>query len=543
VSLKKISLKGKLALLSVLFVLGMGAFGVLAFATITEIKIGGSLYSQIRTGVDIGADFTLPSGNLIASRLAVLELVQETKNPDLVQEDTERFHVARQAFLDTYDKYLTRLPDGNLKDLLQKALVPGREYFEVVNNKYLPLILKGKSDEAEAVREHDIKPLYRDFVRANTDFTDASQAQLAAVEQLAQQTVTSRTFTLLIVALLAVAIVIILSLIIAKGILNPINATVDVLHDISKGDLTHHIEVVGTDEIARMGIALNETVDNLSGSIRQLAGDVQTVLAGAASAAGVSENLGAAAQSASTQVSVVSSAVEQVSQNIQTVSTATEEMSSSIKEISKNASEAAEVASSAARLAGSTTATMTKLSESSAEIGNVIKVITSIAEQTNLLALNATIEAARAGEAGKGFAVVANEVKELAKETAKATDDIGQKVQAIQQDAKGAVQAIEEITTVIGRINDIQNTIASAVEEQTGTTNEIARNISETAKGSSEIVSNLTGVAAATKEAQNSANIANGASQELKQVADSLNTVVSRFTLATSNGRHLGSAA
>ena len=223
---------------------------------------------------------------------------------------------------------------------------------------------------------------------------------------------------------------------------------------------------------------------------------------------------------------------------MQTVSTATEEMSASIKEISKNASEAAEVASSAARLAGTTNATMTKLSESSAEIGNVIKVITSIAEQTNLLALNATIEAARAGEAGKGFAVVANEVKELAKETAKATEDIGAKVEAIQNDAKGAVLAIDEITTVIGRINDIQNTIASAVEEQTGTTNEISRNISETAKGSSDIASNITGVATAAKETEHSAGVCgSNAAQELSKLAVRLGGRGQPVQLSN-NGRH-----
>ena len=120
---------------------------------------------------------------------------------------------------------------------------------------------------------------------------------------------------------------------------------------------------------------------------------------------------------------------------------------------------------------------MNKLGESSQEIGNVIKVITSIAQQTNLLALNATIEAARAGEAGKGFAVVANEVKELAKQTAKATEDIGRKIEAIQVDTKGAVAAIEEIGTIINQINDISNSIATAVEEQTVTTNEIGRSV------------------------------------------------------------------
>ncbi len=138
---------------------------------------------------------------------------------------------------------------------------------------------------------------------------------------------------------------------------------------------------------------------------------------------------------------------------------------------------------------------MSKLGESSAEIGQVIKVITSIAQQTNLLALNATIEAARAGEAGKGFAVVANEVKELAKQTAKATEDISQRIATIQTDAKGAVKAIETISGVINKGNDISGTIATAVEEQSATTNEMSRNALEAAKGAGEIASSITGVA------------------------------------------------
>src|SRR5208282_2514698 len=226
----------------------------------------------------------------------------------------------------------------------------------------------------------------------------------------------------------------------------------------------------------------------------------------------------------------------QVSKNVASVASASEEMQVSIREISKNANDSARVAKNAVSVAHTTNETMKKLGESSREIGNVIKVITSIAQQTNLLALNATIEAARAGEAGKGFAVVANEVKELAKETAKATEDIGAKVQAIQNDAKGAVQAIDEITTVIGRINDIQNTIASAVEEQTGTTNEISRNISETAKGSSDIASNITGVASAATETQHSAAASLKAPQEPSQLAVKLAGVVSQFQLVSSTG-------
>jgi methyl-accepting chemotaxis protein len=298
-----------------------------------------------------------------------------------------------------------------------------------------------------------------------------------------------------------------------------------------QGDLTFAMNVSGSDPLGRMGEGLSLFMDDLRKSLREIGRNAQQLGASSEELTAVSHQLSSNAEETSAQANVVSAAAEQVNKNVQTVATGAEEMTASIREIAKNASEAATVATQAVKVAETTNATVGKLGESSAEIGKVIKVITSIAQQTNLLALNATIEAARAGEAGKGFAVVANEVKELAKETAKATEDISQKIEAIQADTRGAVSAIARISQIINQINDIQTTIASAVEEQTATTSEISRNVDEAARGSSEIAQNITGVATAATNTSSGSADTQRAAAELSRMATELTRLVSRFTV------------
>ena len=243
----------------------------------------------------------------------------------------------------------------------------------------------------------------------------------------------------------------------------------------------------------------------------------------------VSQQMSAAAEETTAQANLVSAAAEQVSGNARMVSGSIDNLVTSIHEIAKSAQDAAGVARRAVEMAGSTSVTMDALGRSSREIGAVVKVITSIAEQTNLLALNATIEAARAGEAGKGFAVVANEVKELARETAKATEDIGGRIDSMQHDTARAVAAIAEIGTVISRIDELQTRIAAAVEEQSATTGEISRNIAEATTGSGEIAENIVQVAQAAQSTAEGASNTQVSSQELSRMAQALQRLVDEY--------------
>lgn len=299
----------------------------------------------------------------------------------------------------------------------------------------------------------------------------------------------------------------------------------------ASGDLTKSSNVSGADAIGQMGEGLDKFFADLRASIAAISQNAQSLATASEELSSVSQQMSANAEETSAQANVVSSAASEVNKNLQTVSAGTEEMGASIREIAKNATEAAKISTSAVKMAENTNVTVAKLGDSSTEIGQVIEVITSIAQQTNLLALNATIEAARAGEAGKGFAVVANEVKELAKETAKATEDISRKIEGIQTDTKGAVDAIASITSVINEVNSISSTIATAVEEQNATTNEMARNLGEAARGSGEIVHNISGVAEAAQSTTRGATDTQKASSELARMATELRQLVSRFKL------------
>jgi methyl-accepting chemotaxis protein len=418
--------------------------------------------------------------------------------------------------------------DGERKDL--NAFTDGwAQYLTVVTDQLFPLAQKGRLDQVRTIRRDDIQPLVAAMREDLTRLSDAAVAEARGSHESAGSAYrTGRTViitSIVIVLLIGAAIAVLF----ARGITQPLAHCVQVLRRIDEGDLTARTEVGGNDEIGELAAALNHTAGTVATTVRQVRDDADALASTSARLSAIAEELTRSAQTTAEQAGSVSAAAEVISSNVQTVAAGTEEMSASIREIATSAGASAQVAGSATTAAQRTSDTMAKLGQASAEITEVINAITSIAEQTNLLALNATIEAARAGESGKGFAVVASEVKDLAQETARATEDISKRIAAIQSDTDAAVSAIGDIGDVIAQINDYATTIAAAVEEQTATTGEMGRNVAEAATGSGHIAADITSVAATANQTTQSADEARTTAAELAGMAQRLGDAVSNY--------------
>jgi len=392
-----------------------------------------------------------------------------------------------------------------------------------------PLAMKNDYNGFSRAYQSQMAPVVSKLADTMDAADAAGGAYFSGTAKTSSDSAHSEVVTLFLVLGIGLALAIALSLYIAGNLRKRLNAVQVALEAMARRDLTVPVAVDTTDEVGRMAKALKTAQQNFREVIASVVASAQSVAASSEELSESSVQIAAAAEETSLQAGVVAAASEQVSRNVQTVAAGSEQMDASIREIAENANEAARVASSAVSAAESTNATVSKLGVSSQEIGNVVKVITSIAAQTNLLALNATIEAARAGEAGKGFAVVANEVKELAQETSRATEDIVSRVEAIQNDTAGAVDAIGEIATIIQSINDYQMTIASAVEEQTATTNEMSRNVSEAAAGSGDITANISGVASAAGATTDAVTQTRSAIDQLVRMSGDLRAQVASF--------------
>ncbi|MEM9703223.1 MAG: methyl-accepting chemotaxis protein, partial [Planctomycetota bacterium] len=412
-------------------------------STLAEAKVHGPYYAQIVQGKDLIADILPPPNYIIETYLMALHMTDEVQAGvprQRMESYAARCRQLKSEFDERHAFWVEDLPAGELKTVKTvDAYQPAAQFYDVLEREFIPATLAGDADRALQLSRGPLRTTYEKHRGAVDRAVALAVARNDRTEAEVRELVATRTMWSHVATGLALTALVGLAWITVRQTVGP---------------LTRNAH-----ELRRSQAGLSE----------------------------VSRRMRDRAEDTASRATSASGAAEQVSSNAQNLSAAVEQFELSIREIAGNASRAAGVAKDAVEAADRTNHTITRLGESSREIGDVIKVIHSIAEQTNLLALNATIEAARAGEAGKGFAVVANEVKELAKETGKATEDIVARVETIQADTGGAIEAIGQVGEIIGRINESQNAIAGAVEEQTAMTAEISRNISEVAGGSGEI--------------------------------------------------------
>jgi methyl-accepting chemotaxis protein len=369
-----------------------------------------------------------------------------------------------------------------------------------------------------------------DQIRAVTQAMSSEESSLLGVRRAAAATArTQANITILGGLLVLIVGMAVAGTMITRQTSRRLNRVRVAIGTLAHGDLTAEVALTGNDEFGVMGRDLDRAVGSIRSTVVGLADTATALSAASVQLSEVSGNLSAGAEEASGKATTAAGAAEDISTNVQSVAAGAEEMTASIREIASTATQADQVANESLDIARTTSGQLTELGDASTQIGDVVRLITSIAEQTNLLALNATIEAARAGDAGKGFAVVASEVKDLAQETARATEDITRRISAIQVSSEGAGSAVQRIEEVIGRLTEFSSTIAAAVEEQSATTNEMTRSINNAARASGDVQANFTAVSQVTTATSSSARASRLAADDLSQLAVKLNGAVAKF--------------